>query len=34
MQQYSVELTTRKYVKGYGISSFAKTIKKSYWIQD
>ena len=28
MTQYSIELKTRKYIKGYGLLSFAKTYKK------
>ena len=34
MMQYSIEPRTRKYVKGYGLLSFAKkNIKSNYWTQ-
>ena len=34
MTRYSIELKTRKYVKGYGFLSFAKNIENKYWIKD
>ena len=34
MTQYSIEPRTRKYVRGYGFSLFAREYKNNYWIQD
>ena len=34
MRQYSAELRTRKYVKGYEFLSFARNYKNNYWTLD
>ena len=33
MRRYSIEPTTRKYVKGYGFYHLQENIKNNYWIQ-